>query len=551
MSDGLHGPAARGSFGERTAMLLGLAVVIGLGLALRWAHLVHTGFFYDGDEAYIALVGLHVAKGQEVPFIQHGAHYMGTADAFVTALLLRCFGISAEVHKWTHLLYSGLALVLLGWASWRLWGWGGAYGAVGLLAFAPSAIRWQVDANTNYAIMLALECGVMALTLAVLLEWRQGKAPSAPIVGWWALLSGLAFWQHSLIVALTLAFLCLAWLHRGLLTRATAPIAAVWFAVGASPLLIHNVTHSFSTLRTFAGFFLDISSRRQVEEGSVAQVVAGGVWKHLDPAGLGATLLSALRGPSFTPAGVLADAGPIALAVLALLVISASTACWREMRRHGWRGWLATQEGLVLGWLLLSLGLVVFLGSTRARYLSLSLPLLALLAGGRWTGALLGRATQAVLVVSLACYLAAVSAMLNVVRPEPTANPIPELAAFLENRGLHQGYAEYNLAYPLMLYTEERVTVSSLAGPVMMDRFRHHTQMVDGAASPFYIYETGEPLKNALLGYLRTNGIRFDEATVGRYAVVWNLSRSVKPDEFLPPAYLGTYRREHDVNVGT
>ncbi|MBM4133679.1 MAG: hypothetical protein FJ245_07915 [Nitrospira sp.] len=548
MNDDRPGNRAPGAIWGRTAILAGLGIVIGLGLWLRWAHLLHSGFLYDGDEAFIALMGLRMAKGQAFPLIQHGAHYMGTADAAITALLLRGFGISVEMHKMTHLLYAGLAMALLGWIGWRLWGWGRAYAAVGLLAVAPSAIRWQIDANTNYGISLALECGVMALTVAVLLEWshRSPQGPSLWKVWWLGLLSGLAFWQYSLIVSLLLALVCVAWLCPGAVTRKTAGIGAAGFLIGASPLLIHNATHSFATVRTFLGFFLDISSRREVEEGSVARVVAGGLWKHLDPIGLGANLLTALRGPSFGASGLLAVAGPVALGVLGLLVVSALVTWLREARSLGWRRWLAAPDGVLLGWLLLSIGLAVFFGSTRARYLSLLLPLLVTLVAGKWPAALLGRTMQAALLAGLILYLTAVSVMLNLVKPDMTVDPIPELVRFLEAKGLRQGYADYNIAYPILLYSQEAVTVSPLAGPVMTDRFRYHTKAVEQASAPFYIYEEREPLKDALTGYLHGSGIRFDQAVVGRYLVIWNLSRAVRPDEFLPPKYLDTYRREHD-----
>ncbi len=500
---------------------------------------------YDGDEAFIALMGLRIAKGQDFPLIQYGAHYMGTVDAFVTALLFRWFGVSAEIHKLTHLLYAGCALVLLGGTSWRLWGWRRTYLAVGLLVFAPAAIRWQTDANTNYGILLALECGVIALTTLVIVDLSDRRQGSSLLnVCGWALLAGLAFWQHSLIVSVLLAFLGLIWLGRDWVTKKMVGLGTACFLVGASPLLLYNVTHSFATLRTFLGFFLDITSRRQVEEGSVVQVVLGGIGKHLDPVGLGTNLFVALRGPGFGAAGSLAVAGPVALVALGALVASAVVAWTREARRRGWRAWLASRDGMLLGWLLLSVVLVIFLGGTRARYLSLLLPLLSLIVVGKWPAALFGRTVQAALLAGLLLYLAAVSVRLNIVNPDEATNPFPGLVRFLEDKGLRQGYADYNIAYPILLYTQEAVVVSPLAGPVMIDRFPDYTIAVERAPAPFYIYAEREPLGGVLTGYLRRSGIRFDEAVVEHHVVVWNLSRSVRPDEFLPPDYLATYKRE-------
>jgi hypothetical protein len=545
--EGTRSVPARIWFRYRHAMLAaGFAGIVAYGLLLRWIHLVHSRFMYDGDDAFIALIALHISRGRDFPLIQYHEHYMGTLDAYITALLFYWFGAAPELHKLTLLLYAGLALLLLGWTAWRLWGWREAYLVAGLFAAAPSAIRWQMDSNSNYGILLAFETGMMALAIPVLFEPVPKDEPRhLRAVGLWALVCGIAFWMHSLSVSLFLSLLVARWTGR-LLSRKTTGIALGGFLLGASPLLVHNWVHPFSTVKAFAGRFLDIASRRQVDEGSLLTVILRGVGKHVNPLEWGNNLLAALRGPGLGSAPSLTALGILSLVVLAALVLSALIAWSRQAGQAG----LRSREGALLSWLLLSAVLVILLGSTRSRYMSLLLPILGLVVVGRWTGAGLGRGAQQMLLLVLLSCLAALSVTLNVVKPVDTSNPFPGLVSFLESKGLRRGYADYNIAHPIILYSQERIIVSSFAGPVMRDRFPRYMEEVERADSPFYIYKEQEPLGERLAAYLERSHVHYDRTLVEQHLVVWNLSRAVRPDEFLPDAYRESYQQERRSTLG-
>jgi hypothetical protein len=530
---------------KQAILVAGFFGIVAFGLWLRWIHLLHSRYLYDGDDAFIALIGLHISKGLHFPLIQYHEHYMGTLDAYVTALLFHWFGIAPEIHKWTLLLYAGVALSLLGWAAWRLWGWGRAYWATGLFAVAPSAIRWQTDSNSNYGILFAFETMMMALSILVLFELdREPDRRSTVMIGLWGLVSGIAFWMHSLSVSIFLSLLLLGWLGRRLLAGREGGLALGGFLLGASPLLVHNWAHPFATAKAFTGRFLDIASRTQVEEDSVLTAIGRGVAKHVNPFEWGDHLLAALRGPGLGPARSLVAVGLLALIVLTALCASALIAWSRQARREGIRQGLRHREYALLSWLWLSILLVVLLGSTRSRYLSPVLPLLGLVVVGRWTGAGVGRGTQQILLLSLVACLTALSLTLNVVKPAEATNPFPGLVGFLEAKGLSRGYADYNIAQPIILYSQERIIVSSLAGPVMRDRYPRYTVEVERSRSPFYIYREREPLGERLTDYLERSHVHFDKTLVEQHLVVWNLSRAVRPDEFLSGHDRETYIRE-------
>jgi hypothetical protein len=145
----------------------------------------------------------------------------------------------------------------------------------------------------------------------------------------------------------------------------------------------------------------------------------------------------------------------------------------------------------------------------------------------------------------LLLYLAVASLVLNVYKPITLSNPAPGLAKFLEANGLSLGYAGFGLAYPLAVHTRESVRVSPLAGPRVDDLYPPYTHAVDASPAPFYVYPEDEPLGQVLGDYLRWRGIRFEVARIERHLVFWGLSRSVRPNEFLPEPYLTAYKRAH------
>lgn len=526
------------------AMLFGLlGLVVAGGIGLRWKHLVNYGFLLNGDDGVVALMAMHMLQGEGLPLVFYGQHYMGTLDAMVAALLFGLLGISAETYKLGILLHAGLTLILVGWAVVRQWGPTRACLAVGLLAVSPAAIRWQMD-PANYGLLFLFAAALTGLTLPLLADSApRNEAGRTGLLYGWAFVAGLGFWMHSLVVSLVLPVPLLMWLRGALPVGRKLTATLGCFALGALPLLLHNLAYPLATPRQFAGFFLDVSSRSQVEHLSAVEIVLRGLWHKLDPAVVGPALLVAVGGYSLRDYPALAALSyPAVLAFLTLLLAPAAT--WgREARVRGWRGWVASGEGGVLTWLLLSAGLVVFLGSTRARYMALLVPLAALLLAGRWSEGLWGRRLHATLLGGLLLYLTTAALVLNVVRPLTLPNPIPALARFLETKGLTRGYAGHELAFPLVVETRGAVLVSSLAGPVVNDQYPPYTRAVEAAPAPFYLYAEQEPLGLALLTYLRGQGVTFQESPVDGHRVFWGLSRAVRPDEFLPEPYLTAYRR--------
>ncbi|WP_447972461.1 hypothetical protein [Nitrospira sp. Kam-Ns4a] len=528
--------------------LVALAGLVAAGVALRWRHVMNWGYLLSGDDGVVALMGLHILNGAGFPLMFYGQHYMGSLDAMVAAVAFGWLGVSAKTFKLTLLLYAAATLVLVGWTAHRLWGPSRACLVVGLLAVSPAAIRWQMD-QPNYGMLYLLAALLMALTVRLLTApgALSGPRQTALLCGW-AFVAGAGVWMHSLILSLALPVPFLLWLRGALPTGRRLGLVLACALLGMGPLLLHNIVHPFATLRQFVGFFLDVSSRSEVEGLSWLEIVLRGLRHKVDPVTVGSNLLVAIGGYSLRDYPVLATLSYPAVVAFLILVAASAVAAVRKANRLGWRTWGASQEGSLLAWLLLSAFLVVVLGSTRSRYMALLVPLAAFLLAGRWRtggGSRLVHQVRLGLLAGLGLYLAAAGVVLTVVQPLTLPNPVPGLAQFLESNGLRLGYAGFELAYPLVVETQEAVRVSPLAGPLVDDRYPAYTRAVEAAPSPFYIYAEGEPLGEILANYLRRQGIGFEDSRIAGQRVLWGLTRPVRPDEFLPEPYLSMYKRVH------
>jgi hypothetical protein len=529
----------------RAVPAAGLLMLVAVGLGLRWQHALNYHFLLTGDDAVVGLMALHILSGQDIPLVFYGAHYMGPLDALVAALFFCWFGVSAEIYKLTLLFYAGLTLGLLGWAAWLWWGWQRAWVAVGLLALAPAAIRWQMN-QPHYGMLFLFGAGLLVMTLSLVSASRRrpGEWPLALLCGW-AFLAGVAFWVHPLTVSLVLPLPLLMALRGDAPRAKNTAVALACFLVGLAPLIVHNFEHPLATVRQFAGFFLDVESRSDVQDLSWWQVILRGIWHKVDPATVPRNVLVAVGGFGLAGYSTLAVLSYPAGLILVGLVAATGRVWWQSQRTQGWRGWIRSPTGLVLSWLFMATGLVLFLGSTRSRYMALLVLILPLLIVGQWNKAFWTPALHGTLVAGLLLYLAAASWMLNFYKPITFPNPVPGLAKFLESNGLSLGYAGFGLAYPLALHTRESVRVSPLAGPRVDDLYPPYTRAVESSPSPFYVYPEDEPLGQILTDSLRGKGIKFEVSWIERHLVFWRLSRSVRPDEFLPEPYLTAYRRAH------
>src|SRR5439155_10592594 len=94
-----------------------IAVAVGAaGIALRVVVLLVGLPPTNSDEASMALMAWHIARGVHFPIFFYGQHYMGALEAYLAAPLFALFGPSTALLRLQTLAWYGLLL----WAVYRL-----------------------------------------------------------------------------------------------------------------------------------------------------------------------------------------------------------------------------------------------------------------------------------------------------------------------------------------------------------------------------------------------------------------------------------------------
>jgi len=86
-----------------------------LAIILRVWLVIHTNGVIDGDEALVGIQAEHILHG-EIPIYFYGQPYMGSLEAYLSALLFAIFGASVWTLRTEPIL---LSLVVI-WLTWKL-----------------------------------------------------------------------------------------------------------------------------------------------------------------------------------------------------------------------------------------------------------------------------------------------------------------------------------------------------------------------------------------------------------------------------------------------
>lgn len=253
----------RASAGSVAALLCALLVYAAIGLL----NLRLPGLQYDeaadAVQAMETLQGappssIHTFRlaGREWPLMM--LHHIGPTSIYTSLIGFALFGVSVETLRATQLAVGGLAIALT-WQLGRTWfGEREAVVAAWLCATAPAFVWWS-RAGANYTVpLLPIALGML---LAATAWWRTGRA--APFaVG--AFLLGAGITTKILYVWMLIPLSIVAvWNLRRIMGRLPSPAglaaAALAFAAGLGPMLIHNVP-GLATVR----FILDNAAQTRV-----------------------------------------------------------------------------------------------------------------------------------------------------------------------------------------------------------------------------------------------------------------------------------------------
>jgi hypothetical protein len=445
----------------------------------------------DGDNAVVGLMARHALDGELTAFFW-GQHYMGSLEAWTSALVFGLAGDSVEALCLALLPYTIAFLVGIAWLADRWLGRPAAWTALAVGAVgSPLVLFFSVTPRGGYAAVLPLGVGVLVLAEIA----AERRSPIA-----WALLgalAGLAFWTNWLVApffAVGLGILAVSRLRT--LSAAGAVLGGAGFFLGSAPFWAHNLRNDFAT-------FAFLEGRSGGRMDSLAWALRSGV-----PEMLGLVPFS----------GGALDRRGVAAAVLAVAL--GLVAAWRLGRARGAGSWPAVWIGA-----LLALNVLVFATSASGKYhvarylLPVAVPALLLVAAGAGWLARRSRAAAAALVAALAGALLVrnASARTHVLSLAPAseraaADAILEIAS---REGIRAGFAPYGLAMLVTYLSKERV--------VFLDyhRSRYPMSRIESFDDPALVAEGWGAGAESIGAALAAIGVDPTARAVGHWTLYW------------------------------
>ena len=225
-----------------------------LPVILVAAILFRIGFFVftlqhvppSADEAWPALMGLHILKG-EFPVFYWGQAYMGAHQAYFDAALYPFLGCNVATTRLYPLLFSFLFLLASAWLARTVYDRTTGIITLALLAVPVPylAMCGAISVPPEYLAVATL--GSLALTLVARIVFADAPARLGPMTLLGFIL-GFAFWLH--LVALSVIGVALLFLFlkdKLFLFRPAFWAGALAFLCGSLPFWAYNLAHGFET----------------------------------------------------------------------------------------------------------------------------------------------------------------------------------------------------------------------------------------------------------------------------------------------------------------
>lgn len=224
-------------------VLVSVAAAIRLGLLLlEWPA-------SNSDEGTMGLMAMHIAAGRQFPSFMYGQSYMGTAEAYLAAMVFRVSGSSLVGLRIPMLVLYLLFLIALYVLARRLYGTAVALVSVGLLGLGSRELYGD-QLVAQGAIPETLLAGTLLLLLGHRLleapdDERQANGQRWRLAGWGATAT-LGLWSTVLVAPFVITSAVLVWMS--LRRRAASLPGRLWalsggLLAGAVPWTLHDVTH--------------------------------------------------------------------------------------------------------------------------------------------------------------------------------------------------------------------------------------------------------------------------------------------------------------------
>lgn len=476
---------------------------------------------FHADEAVVALMARHILQGTR-PIFFYGQAYMGSLDAYLTALGFALLGESVTTVRIVQMILYALAVLASCGLTYRLTGSPAAVGIVGALhAFAPVLLTLYSTATLGgYNETLIFGTLLIWLAFDVTGDRPQSRWRWIAL----GLVAGIGWWTNFLIAvyALPAAALILQGLARG--ERHTAGtsigLALGAFLIGSLPFWAFNLREGFASF----GFLFNLGDQgRFANLGSASPPP---LERLIAFAFIGLPALIGLRFPWSAEYFVL-PGGVIAGALLTLGVIAA-------LRSGSLAGRARLTLGVWLGGFAIIFLLSRFSADPTGRYfLPLYLPLTIAFAVFALS---LRRSLTIILTGALALYFTAgviaaaatppgLTTQFNLVEHLPNDDDAA-LIAFLDAQGITAGYSNYWIAFRIAFLSGERIVFDpvlppkpDLAWTPFYQRYPPYGQRAAAAERSAYVTANVPEVATALEAWFAAQGIAYRRTEVGIYTV--------------------------------
>ena len=235
-----------GPYGLCAIALIAIATIVRLVLSVQgWP-------VTDSDEGTMGVEAMHIAFRGEHPIFLYGQNYMGMIEAYLGAALFRLFGVSLFELRLVMIFLFALFLIAMYALTCLLYSKKLALIVLALLSLGTSTIVTTELLAVGGAVETLL-FGTLLMLLAswLALTFANGEVPGKQrrryvVYGCWGLAGGIGLYSHMLILPfLAMSGLILLVFCRYELRRWALLWLVAGFLIGATPLIIYNVTAPF------------------------------------------------------------------------------------------------------------------------------------------------------------------------------------------------------------------------------------------------------------------------------------------------------------------
>jgi hypothetical protein len=500
-----------------------------------------------GDNAIWGIMSMDILQGKSLPVFFYGAFRTGTLEAFFTAFFFALGGISTYVYNFSRIIIFAPFILIV-------------YFTVLIitndkkLSFVTSL--WAIFPSYYFVYTAAICPGYLfflissSLIFLVSLHVQTKKFDNKKILYFYLFLcgfiSGLAFWLHQL----SLSFILVINLFLIIKIKGEYPskvfayslfIIFASFVLGSLPLIIYNIQHEFHNIKIMFGFLFDVSGKDEYTRLGLLSILKKSLI--LKTSGYGAGFLTRLSIMASVILGVQRGlTGIYFLMNLLIIVIWGILFLLSLYYLFSGKVERTTRKQI---YILLAILVIVFIpGVTQDRYLLpfyFIIPILVSFALKNISKKMLFPLIILLIILNLFSTKKVFTKELGSLIPENNS-----IVSFLQEKQLTRGYAEHNVAYPVIFLSQKKIIMSTLGEPPFYNDIPKFNREVERSSDIFYIYFKTNLLDKTLRGYLQKRGIGYQVQQIGKFNIYFNFARKILPTEFLPENYKMEYLASKD-----